>query len=99
MDDTPRLLKAFVILGGALLLAGTVLLVVLLVLRMGDRATVVQLLPTEVALPAGARVQQIALDGERLMLLVVNPEGRQTLIVVDAVSGDRLGLLELRPEE
>jgi hypothetical protein len=99
VDDTPRFLKVFVILGGILLLAGTVFLVVLLVLRIGGNTPMVRPLPAEVALPPGTKVEQMELDGERLVLLVEDREGRQLLLMVHAITGERLGLLELRPEE
>jgi hypothetical protein len=79
VDNIPSALKAFVIVGGIALIAGTILLVVLIVL------------------PAGARIDQVVVDGRRLVLLGTDEAG-QFLAVVDPVTGERLSLLRVRPE-
>jgi hypothetical protein len=98
VDNISSLLKAFVIAGGIALLAGTILLVVLIVTRDGDRAGSVSQAPRALDLPAGARIEQVAIDGRRLVLLGLDPAGGQFLAVVDSVTGERLSLLRVAPE-
>ena len=99
MDNISSLLKAFVIAGGIALVAGTILLVALLVLRAGDRGPIVQQAPQVLRLPAGARIEQVVVDGRRLVLLGLDGAGTQFLAVVDPVTGERLSLLRVQPEE
>ena len=100
MHTVTTALKAFVVAGGILLLAGTALLVIMLYQRAGaDRAPPPP--PTEVtpiALPAGARIEQVIPDGRRgVILLAVDPDGRQYLAVVDPLTGERLSLVPVEP--
>ena len=55
--------------------------------------------PVDLALPAGVRVGQVVVDGKRLVLLGEDPEGRQYIAVVDAISGARQSLIRLAPVE
>ena len=98
MDNIPNLLKAFVIAGGVVLVAGTILLAVLLVMRAGDDGLVMQQAPQALRLPAGARIEQVVVDGRRLVLLGTDGTGTQFLAVVDPATGERLSLLRVRPE-
>jgi hypothetical protein len=97
VDNIPSALKAFVIVGGIALIAGTILLVVLIVLRAGADDPIVQPAPQALFLPAGARIDQVVVDGRRLVLLGTDEAG-QFLAVVDPVTGERLSLLRVRPE-
>jgi hypothetical protein len=99
VDNISSLLKAFVIAGGIALVAGTILLVVLIVMRAGDRGPIVQQAPQILRLPAGARIEQVVVDGRRLVLLGLDGAGTQFLAVVDPVTGERLSLLRVQPEE
>jgi hypothetical protein len=101
VNNIPTVLKAFVIGGGVLLVAGTVLLVALLVLRAVDDppADSPQSGPLLLELPAGVRVEQIVPNGRRLILLGVDGAGQQFLAVVDPLTGERLSLLQIRPQE
>jgi hypothetical protein len=102
VDNVSSLLKAFVIGGGILLVAGTILLVVLIALRAGQdpepvgSARAVADGPVELALPSGARIVQMSTDGDRLLLLAEDEAGRQFLAVVDALTGERLSLIRVR---
>lgn len=99
MDKTSRILKSFVIAGGIALIAGTILLVVLIALRAGgDRAPMVQPVPQDLDLPAGARVEQVVVDGQRLVLLGTDGTGAQFVAVVDFLTGERLSLLRVPAE-
>jgi Family of unknown function (DUF6476) len=99
VGNIPNLLKAFVIAGGVALIAGTGLLVVLILVRgHGDRE-VVQELPVTISLPKGARVEQVVVDGNRWLLLGTAAAGRQFLAVVDPRTGEPTSLLWLQPED
>jgi Family of unknown function (DUF6476) len=98
VDNIPSVLKAFVIAGGIVLVAGTILLAVLIVMRAGADPPVVQPAPQALLLPAGARIEQVVVDGRRLVVLGTDQGGQQFLAVVDPVTGERLSLLRVRPE-
>jgi hypothetical protein len=98
VDNIPSALKAFVIVGGIVLVAGTILLAVLIALRAGEGDPSVQAAPQALSLPAGARIDQVVVDGRRLVLLGTDEAGGQFLAVVDPVTGERLSLLRVRPE-
>ena len=98
MDNIPSALKVFVIAGGIVLVAGTILLAVLIALRAGTDDPVVRQTPQGLLLPAGARIEQVVVDGRRLVLLGRDETGGQFLAVVDPVTGERLSLLRVRPE-
>lgn len=97
MDNIPTVLKAFVIGGGIVLVAGAILLAVLIALRAGD-GSAVQQVPQTLLLPAGAHIEQVVVDGRRLVVLGSDGAGQQFLAVVDPVTGERLSLLRVRPE-
>ena len=98
MDNIPTVLKAFVIAGGVVLVAGTVALAVLIALRAGAGDPVAQQAPQALLLPAGARIEQVVVDARRLVLLGTDHAGQQFLAVDDPVTGERLSLLRVRPE-
>ena len=98
MDNISSLLKAFVIAGGIVLIAGSVLLAVLIVMRAGADDPITQQAPQALHLPAGARIEQVVVDGRRLVLLGVDATGTQFVAVVDPVTGERLSLLRVQPE-
>jgi hypothetical protein len=98
VDNIPGALKAFVVAGGIVLVAGTILLAVLIALRAGTDDPIVQQAPQALLLPAGARIEQVVVDGRRLVLLGRAEGGEQFLAVVDPVTGERLSLLRVRPE-
>lgn len=51
----------------------------------------------DIALPRGARLIGTALDGNRLALRLELADGRAAILLVDAGTGARLGLLTLTP--
>jgi hypothetical protein len=113
VDNIPKLLKGFVIAGGIALIAGTVLLIALIIMRATDSADrsgappglaadrcvggTPSAQPLPVPLPAGARIEQIV-SGPCLILMGVDGEGRQFVALVDPLTGERVSLLLLRPE-
>jgi hypothetical protein len=98
VDNISSLLKVIVIAGGVVLVAGTVLLVALIALRATDGEPAVQQASQALHLPAGSRIDQVVVDGRRLVLLGVDATGAQFLAVVDPLTGERLSLLQVRPE-
>jgi Family of unknown function (DUF6476) len=98
VDNIPSILKAFVIAGGIALVAGTILLAVLIVMRARDDGAIVQRDPQTLRLPAGARIEQVVVDGRRLVVLGTDGAGAQFIAVVDPATGERLSLLRIRPE-
>ncbi|MEM7045422.1 MAG: hypothetical protein AAF543_21645 [Pseudomonadota bacterium] len=106
MNNVSGLLKAFVILGGIILVVGAILLAVMIAMRAGSgdggdapRRELALSGPVDLALPAGVRVGQVVVDGKRLVLLGEDPDGRQYIAVVDALSGARQSLIRLTPSE
>jgi hypothetical protein len=98
VDNIPSILKAFVIAAGIALVAGTLLLAVLIVARARDDGAIVQRDPQTLRLPAGARIEQVVVDGRRLVVLGTDGAGAQFLAVVDPATGERLSLLRVQPE-
>jgi hypothetical protein len=98
VDNIPSALKVFVVGGGIVLVAGTILLAVLIALRAGADDPIVLQTSQALLLPAGARIEQVVVEGRRLVLLGSDQAGEQFLAVVDPVTGERLSLLRVRPE-
>ncbi len=53
---------------------------------------------TRVALPADARVIETTFGGGRIILRVVKSDGTEALVLIDAATGVRVGLLHLDRE-
>ena len=51
-----------------------------------------------VALSAGARVVETTFGGGRIILRVVEPDGAEALVLIDAATGVRVGLVHLDRE-
>jgi hypothetical protein len=49
-----------------------------------------------VELPAGARIETMALGADRLVLNIVTQDGSREILVLDLASGRRLGTIPLR---
>ena len=100
-----RALRLLVIVLGVLLVGGTLALVVAIIVRSPrpseSRPPDSAKLPYDSAidLPAGAVIQSIQPAGDRVLLHLVLPSGRQQIVVLDASSGARRGTIELRPGE
>lgn len=104
VNNVSGLLKAFVILGGVMLVIGMLLLAVMIVLRAGGAGGAPERGPAasgpvDLALPAGVRVSQVVIEGKRLVLLGEGADGQQYVAVVDADSGERKTLIRVMPEE
>ena len=94
MIQNTRLLWAVVLALGAVLAIGTGALVVTMGQRMADFAHAADPAAAawnRIALPAGARVLEMDLDGDRLALRLLLPDGVESVAVFDIVQGERLG--------
>lgn len=72
---------------GVLLIAGTLLLIAMLVARGGDDG-----LPTElpaVELGPGERVAGVSLDGQQALLLIEHEDGSQRMLLIHLTTGRR----------
>lgn len=98
-----RALKALVIFLGVLIIGG--LVVIGLTIYQRTRAPAVGAAAPEVALagfgtrrinlPQGADIVSAVAEGDRLVLIVVLPQGEQRVIVIDMASGDEIGRIEV----
>ena len=95
-----RSLKIIVVVLGVALVGGTLTLIGALVWRGSHRAPGADPAGTPysaiLALPAGAEVESIQTAGDRLVLLIRSPAGRQ-MVVLDPRSGRTIGTIALRP--
>lgn len=95
------LLKAFVIGSGVVLVVGTIMLAAVIITRAisgSEDPEGAQAIPAavELELPAGARVEQVIPDDDRVLLLGSQAGGRQFLAVIDPETGERLRLIRFR---
>jgi hypothetical protein len=99
-----RALKILVIVMGVMLVGGFVALIISIAQMAKHRETT---LPVPAAtrtpyaapaieLPAGARIEAMALGADRLVLNIITPDGNRELLVLDLASGRRLGTIPLR---
>ena len=95
-----RWLKASVIVMGILIVAGTAAIAVMLARRAGDDGTgggAASGAPARFALPAGARIIETALDGDRVALRIALKGGGERVVVIDARTGRRIGAVDVVP--
>jgi hypothetical protein len=101
-----RALRILVVVMGIMLVGGFVALIVSIAYMAKHRQATAPAAPAPVAsapyaappidLPAGARVEAMALGGNRLVLSIVMPDGNRELLVLDPASGRRFGTIPLR---
>ncbi len=70
---------------GVLLLGGTALLITLLITRSPDAPVTTQEL--DFGLEVGERIEDIALEDGRALVLIENEEGQQRLLLLDLATG------------
>ena len=95
-----RTLKALVIGMGIVIVVGTTVMAVMIARRGSDDGTAsdtASLTPARIALPAGARVIETALDGDRIALRIALTGGGERVIIIDATTGSRIGAVDLMP--
>ena len=97
-----RALKILVVIMGIMLVGGFVALIVSIAYMTKHRqASVPATTSTPYAapaidLPAGARIEAMAVGANRLVLNIIMPDGNRELLVLDVASGRRLGSIPLR---
>jgi hypothetical protein len=106
-----KALKALVIIMAVLIAAGLTVLVVMVVKNAGKDATQVPgtaagaRAPTSgfgetgINLPPGAKIIETSTGDGRIVLRIRQPDGAQALVVIDAATGRRLGLVRLKAGE
>jgi hypothetical protein len=95
-----RALKIFVTVMGVVIVVGFGVVFAVIAGRMARRAPATAVHPFAggtIVIPAGARVEAITASADRLILDLALPDGAHRIIVVDSVTGARLGTIELRP--
>jgi hypothetical protein len=97
VDNVPGLLKAFVLAGGILIIAGTAALVAAIMLKGRDDDPQAVAGPVDLALPPGSRVEQVIPDGRRLVLLGVDDAGQQFILLIEAATGEQVNMIRLQP--
>ena len=105
VDKNMRALKALVIIMGISIIAGLTVLVSLILergsrLAQDYRPAAVKIAPAGaqvLALPAGARVLETRLDGDRLALRAGLAGGGEAIFIFDAASGQLVSRYDLAP--
>lgn len=88
-------LKALVIIMGiAIIVAGTVLVTVI-VRRGGEPAVTPTQTKAAIELPMGARVVETRLDGGRILMRIILSGGAERILIIDAGNGQRLATHEV----
>jgi hypothetical protein len=99
-----RALRILVIVMGIILVGGFVALIISIAYMTKHRETALPVPATTrspyaapaIELPAGARIEAMALGADRLVLNIITPDGNRELLVLDLASGRRLGTIPLR---
>jgi hypothetical protein len=103
-----RALKILVVVMGVLLVGGFVTLVGVIAGRVAQRPGTPTAAPTAapaagppfaaapIELPAGARIETIAVGPDRIVVHLALPDGNRELVIIDLASGRRLGAIPLR---
>ena len=84
---------------GAMILAGLAALIIVIAGRLPHRQAP-PLQPSAAApveLPAGGRIETIGVGSDRVVLDIVLPDGARQLLIIDLLTGRRLGVIPLRP--
>lgn len=98
-----RSLKILVIVLGVMLVVGFVALVVVIAHRVANRQPAppspsAPFLAQALELPAGARIETIAVGPDRVVLHLLFPDGAREIVIVDLASGRRLGTIPLKTQ-
>ncbi|MSP21226.1 MAG: hypothetical protein EXQ93_06890 [Alphaproteobacteria bacterium] len=89
-------MKVVVIGLGAVIVIGLGILLVAIGREVAGARAKASFDPTQFALPAGARVLEMDLDGDRLAVRLDLGDGRQAIQMFDARSGAVLGVIALQ---
>jgi len=93
-----RALKILVVVMGILIVVGLAVVVITIVNRTSRVAVEVplQTAPATLAIPAGSRIAETALDGDRLLVRLQMPDGTARILVVDSATGKVLRRIDVR---
>ena len=95
-----RTLKILVVVMGVMLVAGVAILIVAVAGRVSpNRAVLATLSPFAapvIDLPQGARIEAMAVGPDRFVVDVVLADGTRQLLILDLVTGRRIGTIPLR---
>jgi hypothetical protein len=95
-----RGLKILVVVMGIMLVVGFAVLIAALAGRMSHSGSTPTTTRTfagaAIDIPPGACIEAMAVGTDRLVLALALPEGGRQLVVIDLVTGARLGTIELR---
>jgi hypothetical protein len=95
-----RTLKILVVVMGVMLVAGVAILTVTIAGRVSPNRAGPAPSPPFAAgpidLPQGARIETMAVGPDRLVVDVVLADGTRQLLILDLVTGRRLGMIPLR---
>jgi hypothetical protein len=97
VDNVPGLLKAFVLAGGILIIAGTAALVAAIMLKGRDDDPQAVAGPVDLALPPGSRVEQVIPDGRLVVLVGVEDAAQEFSLPTVGASGVLVSMLRLQP--
>jgi Family of unknown function (DUF6476) len=100
-----KALKLIVIVMGVMLVAGIVVIVATIAMRLGHRAAPVEVTAVMapngehrlVELPASAQVVSVQSEGDRITVRLKLPDESEELILLDWKTGARLGTIDLKP--
>ena len=94
-----RALKVLVVVMGVMIVAGVATLIVVIAGRMSPRqAAAIPSAPFAAApieVPAGARVETLGVGSDRVVLVLVRPDGDRQLVIIDLATGRRVGAIPL----
>jgi hypothetical protein len=96
-----RALKILVTVGGIVIIVGFGVVAAVIAGRLARREATGLAHPfaaAAVTIPHGARIEAMTATSNRLILDLVLPGGGRDIIVIDLVTGTRLGTIELQPE-
>ncbi len=96
-EQNIRVLKAIVIIMGLVIVFGLGVLLVAIGREVSSASASRAFDPTELKLPAGARVIEIEIDGDRLAVLLDLGDGRQLIQLFDARTGAAQGAVTIQP--
>jgi hypothetical protein len=92
-----RALKTLVVVMGIMLIGGFAVLVAVIIGRVSrGGAPPRSFSPTAIDIPRGARIESMTAATDRLILDLALPDDGRQLVVIDLVTGTRLGTIELR---
>jgi hypothetical protein len=99
-DNAVRTLKILVVVMGVMLVAGVAILIMTIAGRVSRNGAGLAGSPPFAApsidLPQGARIETIAVGPDRLVIDVVLADGTRQLLILDLITGRRLGAIPLR---